>query len=146
MLVNQIKHIEIVVLTQRFASDVHSFSLNGATGKGVSNACFLQFGSSKLAISLCWFFFFNFEAVHHTSKLQRFLVTAFSRLYRLEKLITLAFIVFEWLKIIEPNSTTLCDPRIRSKSVHPIFYTAAIGNAFLFINCLISNFSSTFYK
>ena len=39
--------------------------------------------------------------------------------YRSRKLITLAFIVFEWLKRIEPNSTTLYDPRFRSKSVHP---------------------------
>jgi len=31
----------------------------------------------------------------------------------------LAFIVFKWLKRIEANSTTLYDPRIRSKSVHP---------------------------
>jgi len=38
--------------------------------------------------------------------------------YRLRKLTTLAFIVFEWLKRIEPNSTTLYDPRIRSESVH----------------------------
>jgi len=28
-------------------------------------------------------------------------------------------LAFEWLKIIEPNSTTLCYPRIKSKSVHP---------------------------
>jgi len=26
---------------------------------------------------------------------------------------------FEWLKIIEPNSTALYEPRIRSISVHP---------------------------
>jgi len=31
-----------------------------------------------------------------------------------------AFIVFEWLKRIEANSTTLYDPKIRSKSVHPL--------------------------
>jgi len=37
----------------------------------------------------------------------------------LMKLTTLAFIVFGWLKRIEPNSTTLYSPRIRSKSEHP---------------------------
>ena len=36
--------------------------------------------------------------------------------YSLRKLTTLAFIVFEWLKRIQPDSTTLYDPRIRSKS------------------------------
>ena len=40
--------------------------------------------------------------------------------YGQNKLTTLAFIDFEWLKIIEPNSTTLCDLSIRSKSVHPL--------------------------
>jgi len=40
--------------------------------------------------------------------------------YRSGKLVTLTFIIFEWLKRIEPNSTTLYDPRIRSKSVHPV--------------------------
>jgi len=39
--------------------------------------------------------------------------------YRLRKLTTSALIVFEWLKIIEPNSTTFHDPRIRSKSAQP---------------------------
>ena len=39
--------------------------------------------------------------------------------YRSRKLITLAFIVFEWPKRIEPNRTALYHPRIRSKSVHP---------------------------
>ena len=39
--------------------------------------------------------------------------------YRLRKLTTFALIVFEWLKRIEPNSTTFYEPRIRSKSVHP---------------------------
>jgi len=41
-------------------------------------------------------------------------------LCRLRKLTTLAFIVFEWLERTEPNSTTLNDPRIKSKSVHPL--------------------------
>ena len=36
--------------------------------------------------------------------------------YRLRKLTTLAFIVFEWLKRIEANSTMLHDSRLRSKS------------------------------
>ena len=40
--------------------------------------------------------------------------------YRSGKLVTLAFIIFEWLKRIETNSTALYDPRIRSKSVHPV--------------------------
>jgi len=40
--------------------------------------------------------------------------------YRSGKLTTFALIVFEWLKIIEPNSTTLYDPRFRSKSVYPM--------------------------
>jgi len=35
--------------------------------------------------------------------------------YRLRKLSTSAFIVFEWLERIEPNSTTLYDPRITQK-------------------------------
>jgi len=39
--------------------------------------------------------------------------------YRLWKLTTSAFIVFDWLKRIEPISITLYDPRIRSKPVHP---------------------------
>jgi len=39
--------------------------------------------------------------------------------YGLRKLTGLAFIVFEWLKRIEAWSTTLYEPRIRSKSVHP---------------------------
>ena len=115
--------------------------------------------------------------------------------YKLRKLTTLAIIVCEWLKRIEPNRTTLYDPRIRSKSVHSwasaeifpegqsrnvayplqiaddakqmdvhqtvypfyhislcwlnlksqsfvrnVFYASAIRNAFLFINCVISNF------
>ena len=34
--------------------------------------------------------------------------------YRLMKLTNLALIVFEWLKRIEPNVTTFCDPRIKS--------------------------------
>jgi len=38
--------------------------------------------------------------------------------FRLRRLTTFAIIVFEWLKRIEPSSTTLYDPRIRSKSVH----------------------------
>jgi len=38
---------------------------------------------------------------------------------RLRKPTTLAFIVFEWLNRIEPNSTTPDDLGIRSKSVHP---------------------------
>jgi len=38
-------------------------------------------------------------------------------IYRLRKLTTLAFIIFERLKRIELNSTRLYDPRIRSKSV-----------------------------
>jgi len=33
-------------------------------------------------------------------------------------LTTLAFIVFEWLKIIEPNTIMLYDPKILLKSVH----------------------------
>jgi len=37
----------------------------------------------------------------------------------LSKLTTMALIVFEWLKRIEPNSTTFYDPSIRSQSVHP---------------------------
>ena len=40
--------------------------------------------------------------------------------YRPGKLLTLAFIVFEWLKRIEPNSGALYDPRTISKSVHPV--------------------------
>jgi len=39
--------------------------------------------------------------------------------YRLGKLTTLACIVFEWLKRIEPKSTTFNYPRISSKSMHP---------------------------
>ena len=39
--------------------------------------------------------------------------------HRSEKLVTLAFIVFEWLRRVEANSTTLYDPRIRPKSAHP---------------------------
>jgi len=39
--------------------------------------------------------------------------------HRLRKLTTVAFIVFEQLKRIEPNSTTLYDPRTKSKAVHP---------------------------
>jgi len=39
--------------------------------------------------------------------------------YMLMKLTSLAFIVFVWLRRIAPNSTTLYDPRIRSKSEHP---------------------------
>ena len=39
--------------------------------------------------------------------------------YMLMKVTSLAFIVFVWLRRIEPNSTTLYDPRIRSKSEHP---------------------------
>jgi len=34
-------------------------------------------------------------------------------------LTTLAFIASEWFKRIEPNSITLYDPRIESKSMHP---------------------------
>ena len=36
--------------------------------------------------------------------------------YRLRKLTTLVFTVFEWLERTEPNGTTLYDPRIRLKS------------------------------
>jgi len=39
--------------------------------------------------------------------------------HKLRKLKTLEFTVFEWFERIEPNSITLYDPRIRSKSVHP---------------------------
>jgi len=39
--------------------------------------------------------------------------------HRLRKLKTLEFIVFEWFERMEPNNTTLYDPRIRSKPVHP---------------------------
>ena len=40
-------------------------------------------------------------------------------MYRLRELTTLSFTLCEWLERIEPNSTTLYDPRIRSKSEHP---------------------------
>jgi len=39
--------------------------------------------------------------------------------YSLRTLTTLAFIILEWLTRIEPKSTTLYDPWIRSKSLHP---------------------------
>jgi len=41
--------------------------------------------------------------------------------YRSRKLTTLAFIAFEWLN--ESNSTTLCDPRNRSKSMDSWAFT-----------------------
>ena len=46
-----------------------------------------------------------------------FWLLRFVRVYRLRKLTTLGFIVFEWLERIELNRTTLYDPRIRLKSV-----------------------------
>ena len=42
-----------------------------------------------------------------------------SLVYRLSKLTKFAFIGSAWLERIETNSTTLYDPRIRSKPVHP---------------------------
>jgi len=62
--------------------------------------------------------FSYFYAVHHALSRRDFLLLRV--VYRSGKLITLAFIVFDWLQRIEPNSTALHDPRIRSKPVHPM--------------------------
>ena len=77
-------------------------------------------GALRLNVKTPLYCFLCFYAVHHSSNMQSFLITAYSIYCRLRKLTTLAFIVFEWLTRIEPNSTTLNDPRIRSKSVHPL--------------------------
>jgi len=68
---------------------------------------------------------------------------------RLRKLTTLEFIVFDWFKGIEPSSTTLYDPRIRSKSVQPwasaeIFSGANFEILFILIRLLTIQRKRTF--
>ena len=75
--------------------------------------------ASRLNIKTLLHSCFMFLGCSPRVKIVEILVTLFSIYCRLRKLTTLAFIVFEWRKRIEPNSTTLYDPRVRSKSVQP---------------------------
>jgi len=86
----------------------------------------LFLASQSLLLLNCWhcqellYYFFDWRWIKINPKRLRIKMYSFLKAFLvLMKLTTLAFIVFEWLKRIETNSTTLYDPRIRSKSVHP---------------------------
>ena len=76
-------------------------------------------GALRLNIKTLLYWFFIFLGCWPRVKIVEFFEYCVWYIGQGNKLITLAFIVFEWLKRIEPNSTALYHPKIRSKSVHP---------------------------
>jgi len=73
------------------------------------------FRASHLNIkTLLYCFFHVFRLLTNR---QNCILLSLRLVYRLRKLTTLAFMVFEWLTRIEPNSTTLYDPK---NSVHQL--------------------------
>jgi len=76
-------------------------------------------GSSRLDIKKLLYWFFLFLGCSPRVKIVELFYHCVWHI-RSGKLVTLAFIVFEWLKKFEPNSTALYDPKIRSKSLHPV--------------------------